>query len=266
MLDDVMSGNRYMSPDWWQGEEYYVQMIVEKIDLVTLFKPVCDDYKIPIANAKGWQSIKQRAEYARRFKEAEGLGLKCLLLYCGDHDPDGLRIADTIRKNIEDIKDVVWEDGETGYDPQDLEIHRFGLTYEFIEKNKLTWIPNLITGSKKNLASPAHPNFNLPYLQNYLKTVGVRKCEANALIPYPEIAREYVKQTILDYLGEGAEQRMLDKQKAERKKYDDYVVNFDAQKIFDRLEEEEEIHSGPMTLGRIIGAAIDIIDETEEAE
>src|SRR5690606_27434194 len=70
--------------DWWIGEEYYVQMVVEKVDLVTLFSPVCKKYKIPIANSKGWSSMLQRAEYARRFQEARDKGLKCVLLYCGD--------------------------------------------------------------------------------------------------------------------------------------------------------------------------------------
>lgn len=37
------------NPDFWDGEEYYIQMLVEKIDLKTLFEPICKQYKIPIA-------------------------------------------------------------------------------------------------------------------------------------------------------------------------------------------------------------------------
>lgn len=196
-------------------------MVVEKIDLKTLFEPVCKQFHIPIANSKGWSSMLQRAEYAKRFKEAEDQGLKCLLLYFGDHDPDGLRIADTIRKNLADLKDVTWYDGVKGYDPANLEIFRFGLDAEMIEEHDLIWIDNLITGSGGSIAQEIdgqiiqgktkkgkpHPNFKMDYAQNYIKKYGVRKCEANALIPYPDIAREYVKEVIERYLGTDTEEK-----------------------------------------------------------
>ncbi len=206
---------RYIA-NWWKGEEYYIQMLVEKIDLKTLFEPVCKKYKIPIATSKGWSSMLQRAVYSRRFKEAEEQGLKTLLLYCGDHDPDGLRISDFIKKNIEDLKNIVWEDGLIGYDPTDLEIVRFGLDKDFIEKHKLTWINNLITGSGKNLASPHHKNNKMPYVQRYIKRFGVRKCEANAIVPMPKIARKFVEDVIKEYLGSDSEERFLAKRQSIR--------------------------------------------------
>jgi hypothetical protein len=219
MLRDVLSGHRFYTPEWWSGEKYYIQMVVEKIDLVSFFQPICAEYHIPIANAKGWSSILQRAEYARRFKEAEEKGLKCVLLYCGDHDPDGLRISDTLRKNLEQVANIQWEDETTGYDPADLEIHRFGLNYDFIIKNKYTWIDNLITGSDKNLASPLHRNFKLPYVQHYLKTVGERKCEANAIVITPDKARSLVRDEIERWLGKDAKKRFQKKRDKAQEEY-----------------------------------------------
>lgn len=220
-LEAAINCDQYFIPDWWDGEKYYIQMVVEKIDLVTLFQPICAKYHIPIANSKGWSSILQRAEYCRRFKEAEQRGLKCVLLYCGDHDPDGLRISETIRKNLEDIKDVEWEDGLTGFDPLSLTIERFGLNYDFIIKNKLTWIDNLITGNQQrqmHLNDSSHPNHFLPYVQSYLKKVGVRKCEANALVVIPESGRNLCEKAILKYLGNDAEDRFNDRRITIRRK------------------------------------------------
>lgn len=208
-------------PFWWESmeseelglkvekEKYYIQVVVEKIDLVTLFLPVCRKFHIPIANTKGWQSIRQRAAYSRRFAVMQSMGYEPVLLYCGDHDPDGLRISDTIRKNLNDVKDIVWEDGTEGFDPRYLIIDRFGLNYDFIKEKKLTWIDNLITGGKKNgreldLSDESHPNHNLPYVQDYIKKIGVRKCEANAIVVDPQGARDLVQGTIEEYLGEGA--------------------------------------------------------------
>jgi len=186
----------WYTPNWWDGEKYYVQMLVEKVDLKTLFKPVCEEYHIPVATAKGWSSMLQRAEYARRFKEAEDMGLTCVLLYMGDHDPDGLRISDFIRKNLRDIMNIEWDDGFDGYDPKHLIIDRFGLNYNFIAEHNLTWIDNLITGTGRNLASPLHKNHHMDYVQDYLKKYGARKCEANAIIPQPEIARTFCRDVI----------------------------------------------------------------------
>lgn len=206
--------------DWWMGEQYYIQMVVEKIDLVTLFQPVCRQYHIPIANSKGWSSMLQRAEYARRFKEAEERGLDCVLLYCGDHDPDGLRISTHLRNNLHDLNRIEWRDGSTGYDPSELNIQRFGLNYDFIEEHQFSWINNLITGSGKNLASPSHRNYEAEYVQEYLGTVGARKCEANALVTQPAIAEGLCRSAIEKYLGEGAKARF----KARRQAVKEYMA------------------------------------------
>jgi hypothetical protein len=206
-LEATNNAAEHYTPDWWVGEGYYIQMVVEKIDLVTLFHPVCEEYHIPIANSKGWSSMLQRAEYARRFSKAEEMGLDCVLLYCGDHDPDGLRISEFIRKNLFDLKDIEWNDGTPGYDPENLIIERFGLNYDFINDNGFTWIDNLITGSGKNLASPAHKNFKMTYVQEYLTTVGERKCEANAIVVLPDVAQQLVRGAIESYLGADARDR-----------------------------------------------------------
>ena len=211
-------------------------MVVEKIDLVTLFRPVCAKYHIPIANSKGWSSMLQRAEYARRFHEAEEKGLKCVLLYCGDHDPDGLRISEFLRKNLRDLRDIQWADGTEGYDPGtggnpwDLEIHRFGLNRDFIEEHGFTWIDNLITGSGKNLASPSHKNHYSEYVQDYLSTVGARKCEANVLVTDTVIARDLCRDAIEAYLGEDATKRF----RVRRKAVQDYVGKFFQRSYFDQ--------------------------------
>lgn len=222
-LGYALRAGEFYDPNWWEGEEFYIQMIVEKIDLKTLFTPVCERYHIPIATSKGWSSMLQRADYARRFAEAEEQGLRCLLLYCGDHDPDGLRISDFLRSNLYDMQDVTWSDGMVGYDPTDLEINRFGLNEDFIETHQLTWIDNLITGSGRNLASPSHRNYHQDYVQDYLAEFGARKCEANAIVPMPTVARDYVEDVILSYLGQDAEARFEQKKEQAVEEVENYI-------------------------------------------
>lgn len=222
-LRAALKAGDYYTPDWWEGERVYIQMVVEKIDLRTLFEPVCRRYHIPIATSIGWSSLLQRAEYARRFAEAEGRGLTPVLLYCGDHDPDGLRISQFLRSNLEDIMFIAWSDGQSGYDPRHLRIERFGLNAHFIEAQGLTWIDNLVTGSGRDLASPGHPNYRQGYVQDYLARYGARKCEANALVVRPAAARQLCEAAILTYLGPGAEGRFAAKRQAVVARFKDII-------------------------------------------
>jgi len=221
-LEASLGCESWYIPDWWAGEDYYIQMVVEKIDLRTLFEPVCQEYHIPIATSKGWSSMLQRAEYAKRFKQAEDDGLKCVLLYYGDHDPDGLRISNFLYKNIADLQYIFWNDGVAGYDPDELVIDRFGLNYDFIQANNLTWIDNLITASKRDLASPTHPNHFLPYVQEYLAKYGARKCEANAIVVRPAEARQVAREAIEKYLGAGALDRFAKKHEVIKEQIADF--------------------------------------------
>lgn len=124
-----------------------------------------------------------------------------------------MRISETIRKNLEDLAEVVWSDGTPGYDPAALEIVRFGLNRDFIDRHRLTWIDNLVTGSGKNLASPRHPNHALPYVQQYLKRHGARKCEANALVVNPAAGRRLIRAEIEKWLGTDALERFEERRK-----------------------------------------------------
>lgn len=198
-LGYVQQCEQYYTPDWFAGMDYYVQMLVEKFDLVTLFRPICQAYHIPIATAKGWSGRIQRAEFGQRFKEAEARGLQCVQLYAGDFDPPGVHIFNHLRKNFADVKHVVWSYGTTGYDPKNLIIKRFALTETQIEDLELPWINNLKTGSKKglDLADPTHKNHNEAWVQDWLGKVGPRKVEANALITHPVQARKICEDAIV---------------------------------------------------------------------
>jgi hypothetical protein len=191
----------YYTPfSFWRDQDCYIQMMVEKIDLKTLFAPVCSKYCIPIANCRGWSDINSRAAMMRRFAKHESEGKQCILLYCGDHDPVGLNISDTLRSNMHDLQAAV------GWSPDSLIIDRFGLNVEFISEQHLSWIDGLETGSGKDLADPRHPDHWKPYVQDYLCRFDARKVEANALVVRPSAARELCRQAILRYLPENARQ------------------------------------------------------------
>jgi hypothetical protein len=188
----------YTPVSFWDELNVYVEMATEKWDLRSLFSRVAREFRIGIQNVGGWADLNVRAGMMRRFREWEAKGKRCVLLYCGDHDPGGLQISGFLRDNLEELAPAV------GWSPKNLLIERFGLDYEFIEANRLTWIDNLETSTGKSLADPKHPDHLKPYVQTYLKRFGARKVEANALVAHPENGRELCRQAILRYVPEHA--------------------------------------------------------------
>jgi len=189
---------------FWKFQKYYIQVLVEKGDLVNLFGSYCKFFHIPIANAKGRSDINQRNLMAQRFKEAEELGKKPVLLYYSDFDPAGLKIVDDMMNNLKQI-----EKG-TGWNPENLIIDRFGLSIEFIDDNDVLWIDNLVTGGNRNLGELYEKykagtltkkekmyDYEIKYIEEY----GIRKCEANAILPVREKAQEHLVLAIKRYLG-----------------------------------------------------------------
>jgi hypothetical protein len=191
----------YNPISFWDYQEYYVQMVVEKIDLKSLFSPICKEFHIPCINSRGWSDINSRARMAERFKLWEERGKKSVLLNCGDHDIGGLNIWDFILENFRQIQRA------TGWNPSKLIIDRFGLNKDFIDANNLTWIENLQTSSGGDLGDPKHPDHYKPFVQNYIDQFGKRKCEANALVTRPEAGRQLCRDAILKYVNqEGIEE------------------------------------------------------------
>jgi hypothetical protein len=191
----------YTPISFWEELDTYVEMMVEKIDLKSLFDPVCKEYYVPLTNISGWSDINARAAMMRRFARWESKDKTCVLLYCGDHDPGGLHISEFLRSNFADLSDAV------GWKPSGLEIDRFGLNADFIRKHRLSWIDNLETGSGGRLDDPDHKDHNKVYVQNYIRKFGARKVEANALVVRPEAGRKLCRDAILKYVPSDALER-----------------------------------------------------------
>ncbi len=239
-LEILLNEHEYHHPDYFQDEEYYPLILVEKIDLVSLFKPICKTFKIHVTSGRGWSSILQRAEIAWKFKTMEEkYGCKPVLLYYGDHDPFGLKISDQFIKNLKDI-----ELG-TGWNPEKLVylengeekqgIDRFGLNYDFIMEHNLTWIDNLISGTGRK------PDYNNPIVVEYIKQFGERKVEANAVVVKPREAQNHCAKTIMKYLGRDVFER--------RKR-----IREDIKQMYEELMEETGIM-------RPIREALDLLNE-----
>lgn len=177
---------------YWDDCEYYVEMIVEKKDLVQIFKTTADRYNVRITNGKGDTDIHTRLAMLKRFRDHTMSGRRCVLLAVGDHDPKGLHIVDGLHRTISscgNLKGLDWLD-------PDFEVVSVGLTEAQIDDLDLMRIENLETGGGRDLSDPRHPDHFKPYVQDYLSRFGVWKCEANALVGKPRQARALLEAAI----------------------------------------------------------------------
>ena len=229
-LKQVVDSEDWYTPDWWEGEKYYIQMMVEKVDLISLFKPICEEYHIPIANAKGWSDLYMKGDAAKRFRAAEENGLTPVLLYCGDFDPYGLKISEKIPKLFREIE------GATQWDPSNLIVDRFGLNYDFITAHDLTWIDNLESGSGKDMlrsTNSAVKSIVADFLRESHGRAG--KVEANAIVKDYEAGRSLARSSIEKYLGTGSRERFTEKKSAAVVKVQEFKKKYGLSKIFGKI-------------------------------
>ena len=196
---------------FWDFQPVYVEVLVEKIDLRSLFENVCKRFYVPLQNGKGWSDLNSRAAILRRMQSHQEAGRRCVLLYCGDHDPAGLNISTHLRANVERMNGCRYMDGTViEINPDLIEFRRFGLNFNFIDEHQLSWIEGLHTGSGANLADPKHPQHGFEYVRSYLRDFGERKCEANALVTRYDAAQRLIKEALTEFIDLDAESRRQD--------------------------------------------------------
>ena len=139
------SHRSYAPFSFWDDKDVYLEAVVEKLSLKSLFSPVCAEFCIPIANGKGWSDMNLRDGMLTRIRRRAAEGKQCIILYCGDHDPGRDSDFGILRKNLSDLLTHAEWLQLMGH----LTVDRFGLNYDFIEEQNLTWIDNLETGSGK---------------------------------------------------------------------------------------------------------------------
>lgn len=186
----------YHEIGFWDRLDYYVEMIVEKKDLVQIFRSTADRYNVRITNGKGDTDIHTRLAMLKRFRDHSYAGRQCILLAIGDHDPKGLHIVDGLHRTFmscANIKGLDWDDPAFDVVP-------IGLTEDQIERLGLMKIGNLETGGGRDLSDSRHPDHFKPYVQDYLGRFGVWKCEANALVGNPREAQGLLESAINRYI------------------------------------------------------------------
>ena len=156
----------------WEGQDYYIEVIIEKQTLVTALEPITRNYHIALNVFHGNGSTTAMYDLAKRAKMAVKKKQKVILVYIGDHDPSGYDMI----KSIEERMKL--------YAPtRPFKLLPIALTMEQIDSEHLKPIATKAKYTKKH---------------DYIKQFGKNAWEVDAL--KPEILNELVKSTIHKYI------------------------------------------------------------------
>lgn len=104
---DVLNGIEYQfALDYWERQEAYVEVWVEKDALSAVIERPCNRWRVPYMACKGYLSASEAWRSGRRFMDKLQEGRRCVLIHLGDHDPSGI---DMTRDNGDRI-DIFSED------------------------------------------------------------------------------------------------------------------------------------------------------------
>lgn len=87
--------------DYWEGQENYVEVWVEKDALVGIVGKICDRLDVPYFSCRGYTSQSELWGAAMRLRKRIGGGQSPVLLHLGDHDPSGIDMSRDIVERLE---------------------------------------------------------------------------------------------------------------------------------------------------------------------
>jgi hypothetical protein len=123
--------------DKWVDQPVYLEALVEKNTLLSIARPVCREYYLPMTSGRGFSGPSTCYQIASRFKRS---GKKSMvLLVVSDYDPKGLALAKDAIRSLRDLWGIR------------ISYHHVAVTEEQIEEQDLEQDFNPAKSESKNL-------------------------------------------------------------------------------------------------------------------
>ncbi len=124
--------------DRWEGQEYRVEVWIEKDALIGVIEGVCSRNDVPFFSCRGYTSQSEMWGAAQRLM---GYGGKTIIIHLGDHDPSGVDMS----RDIQDrLSLFMGEDGMVA------EVKRIALNLNQVRKYKPPPNPAKMEDSRAN--------------------------------------------------------------------------------------------------------------------
>ncbi|KKL18860.1 hypothetical protein LCGC14_2471310 [marine sediment metagenome] len=192
--DIMYSVVRSFKIDKWAGQDWHVEVMVEKEALEGVLIPVCEELQVRLSPNKGYSSASMMYKIGQRLLGKSEEDKFITIIYLGDHDPSGLDMDEDIENRLELYSDGV------------IDVVRVALTYDQIEQYQPPPNPTKMKDSRAKA---------------YVQRFGQVSWELDALEP------QYIANLITEHVtGERDEEAWAEavaQQEAERQKIQDII-------------------------------------------
>lgn len=86
--------------NFWEDQQCYVEVWLEKASLASVFEPICDEYNVRLEATRGDWSDSKVYEAVQRLHEPVDAGKDVKILYFGDFNPSGLHAPVAIQSTM----------------------------------------------------------------------------------------------------------------------------------------------------------------------
>lgn len=169
--------------DKWDGQDYYVEVWVEKDALIGIVERTCNKLDVPFFSCRGYVSQSEMWEAAQRLRRMHHLGREGVIIHLGDHDPSGKDMSRDIAERLETFEAYpIFE--------------RIALNIDQIHKYNPPPNPTKVTDSRA---------------KEYIKQFGYKCWELDAL--KPEILDKLISEKVAAYCNKEQFDSMTQKEK-----------------------------------------------------
>lgn len=182
---------RSYNKDKWQNQPKYLEIWTEKDALRSVLTEITYQYDVSLMVARGQLSRTALYEASERYKSKADK--ECYLYYCGDFDPSGLSIYNSIKERLEKFGVFI-------------NYKRIALDQEQIEKYKLPSDP----GKRSD------PNY-----EKFVNLYGDMVVELDSLPP--NILRDIIKNCITKNIDSGLLAQVQKKETEEKDKLNKFI-------------------------------------------
>ena len=184
---DIINGAaRGYAIDKWKGQEYHVEVWVEKQALEAVILKAAQPLDVDCFACKGYTSQSEMWRASTRFKYYAGIGQTPIIIHLGDHDPSGIDMT----RDISDRLDMFGVP---------MEVNRIALNMDQVEEYTPPPNPAKLSDSRA---------------QGYIQKYGFDSWELDAL--EPSVMHDLIQDAIEGYRDKKLWEKRQKKQEKER--------------------------------------------------
>jgi hypothetical protein len=175
------------SLDKWKGQEYRVEVWIEKEALVGVIDRICRRLDVPYFACKGYVSQSEMWKAAQRLENYADQGQKPVIIHLGDHDPSGIDMTRDIETRQDTFSDL--------YQDYGVVVERIALNMDQVREYNPPPNPTKLTDSRA---------------RDYISEYGDSSWELDAL--EPRVMRTLIEDTVKEYRNEDRYREVLEKE------------------------------------------------------